>query len=64
MRPALFAGMLAASTSRSDAQVIPAPEILMPPWNVQHVFEPTALPQLGDPTAREEEVAPEDTPVK
>jgi len=56
--------MLAASTSRSDAQVIPAQEILMPPWNVQHVFEPTALPQLGDPTAREEEVAPEDTPVK
>ncbi len=35
----------------------------MPPWDAQHVFEPTPLPQLTDPDRRED-VAPEDTPVK
>jgi hypothetical protein len=55
--------MLVASTCWSYAQVIPAREILMPPWNAQHIFEPAPLPQLTDPDTRED-VAPEDTPVK
>jgi len=63
VRLAVVAGLLVASTSRSDAQVIPTREIVMPPWNVQHIFEPTLLPQLTDPDAREA-VAPEDTPVR
>jgi hypothetical protein len=63
MRPAIIGGMLAASTFRSDAQVIPTREIVMPPWNAQHVFEPTPLPQLADQDSAEV-LAPEDTPVK
>lgn len=63
VRLAVVAGLLVALDSRSDAQVIPTREIVMPPWNAEHVFDPTALPQLTDPDAREV-VAPEDTPVK
>jgi hypothetical protein len=56
--------MIFASVSRSDGQVIPTTrEIVLPPWNVQRVFEPTPLPDLTDPDTREE-VPPEDTPVK
>jgi hypothetical protein len=61
---ALAAAALAASASRSDAQVIPTvEEPLMPPWNAQDVFKPTPWPDLSDPDTREP-VAPEDTPVK
>jgi hypothetical protein len=56
--------MLVVPISRSGAQVIPTTrEVVVPPWNAQQVFEPTPLPQLADPDAREE-VSPEDTPVK
>lgn len=61
---AFAAAMLAVSTARSQAQVIPtAREVVMPPWNAQQVFEPAPLPVLTDPDARGD-VAPEDTPVK
>ena len=59
----MSAGLLVAPTSWSSAQVIPTREIVMPPWNSQHVFDPTVLPQLADPDTLEE-VAPEDMPVR
>jgi len=67
VRPAIIGGMLVAWTYQSDAQVVPPLEIVMPPWNSQHIFEPAPLPQLADKDSREdsrEVVAPEDTPVK
>jgi hypothetical protein len=63
LRLAVGAVITVASISRSDAQVIPTTEFVMPPWNAQQVFQPTPLPQLTDPDVREQ-VAPEDTPVK
>ena len=59
----MSAGLLVAPTSWSSAQVIPTREIVMPPWNSQHVFDPTVLPQLADPDTLEE-VPPEDMPVR
>ncbi|HET7850300.1 MAG TPA: outer membrane beta-barrel protein, partial [Pseudolabrys sp.] len=56
--------VIAASTSRCEAQAIPeTPIFWTPPWNALHVFDPTPLPLLSDPTTREV-VAPEDTPVR
>jgi len=62
---AVTAVMLAGPTSPSEAQVVipERPIIWAPPWNALHVFDPTLLPLLSDPTTREP-VAPEDTPVK
>ena len=63
LRSAIVTAGLVASTSWSNAPVIPTREIIMPPWNAQQVFEPTSLPKLTDQDTRDE-VAPEDTPVK
>ena len=60
---AVVVGLLVASTSKSNAQVIPTREIKMPPWNNFQIFEPFPLPQLSDPDTHDE-IAPEDTPVK
>ena len=63
LEPVFLVFILVGSTSRSDAQVIPErPVFWIPPWNAQHVFDPTPLPLLSDPTTRV--LAPEDTPVK
>jgi hypothetical protein len=63
LRPAFVAGMIFASASGSDAQIIPKQEFVMPPWNAQTIFSPTPLPELTDSLTRDD-VAPEDTPVK
>lgn len=56
--------VLALSIVYAHAQfVIEQPQTIAPPWNAQKPFEPTPLPQLGDPDSRDP-VAPEDTPVK
>lgn len=57
--------LLVALTPRAGAQVISTREQvqMMPPWNAQRVFDPTALPQLSYPDTREP-VAPEDIPVR
>ncbi len=36
----------------------------MPPWNAQQVWEPTPSPPLLDPDQRDDEVAPEDLPIR
>ncbi len=60
---AIVAGLLVASTVRSEAQVIPTRrDLVMPPWNAQEIFELTPLPILSDPDTRDD-VAPEDMPV-
>lgn len=39
-------------------------EDVAPPWNAQRVFEPSSLPELTRPEDSEDEVAPEDLPIK
>lgn len=57
---ALMLGLAAPS----NAQVIPSTtEQLSAPWNAQRVFEPSSLPDLTDPEARNE-IQPEDMPVR
>lgn len=56
--------LVVCAASQSSAQVFPdEPSIWTPPWNAQHIFDPTVLPVLIDPAARDV-VAPEDTPVR
>ena len=60
----LVVALAAAGGGRSDAQVLPTSPIFWPPpWNAQHVFDPSLLPELVQPDLREP-VAPEDMPIK
>jgi hypothetical protein len=62
--PAPAAAIMIGLASPAKAQVIPSTnEEVAPPWNAQRIFEPSSLPKLTDPNSQEE-VAPEDTPVK
>jgi hypothetical protein len=50
--------------SPASAQVIPSgTDVVAAPWNAQKVFEPSILPDLTPPDARDE-IPPEDMPVK
>ena len=50
--------------SPASAQVIPSgTDVVAAPWNAQKVFEPSILPDLTPPDARDE-ITPEDMPVK
>ena len=60
--PAAAAIVLGLGSSAS-AQAIPWSDEVSAPWNTQRIFEPSSLPKLDDPDTQEE-VPPEDTPVK
>jgi hypothetical protein len=62
--PGRAAAILLGLGSAANAQAIPwTTGEFASPWNALKVFEPSSLPDRGDPDNREE-IAPEDLPVK
>lgn len=60
----LLVALIAGADGASEAQVLPmSPIFWPPPWNAQHIFDPSALPVLLQADLREP-VAPEDVPIR